>query len=66
MESTKKVTVSFSPTMYWAIKDLVRQRQYPSISFAVESLVREGLRSQAMVPYGTKAEVEDSKGELNG
>jgi len=66
MESTKKVTVSLDPMMYWAVKDLVKQRKYPSISFAVESLVREGLRNQAMVPYGKHAEAEGPKGDTIG
>jgi len=41
MADTRKVTVSLSPMMYWAVKDLVAQRRYPSLSFCVEDLIRK-------------------------
>jgi len=58
--------VSLSPILYFAVKDLVAQRRYPSLSFCVESLIREALRDQAMIPYSTKIREGVDDGDLDG
>lgn len=49
MAQNERIAITIDPKIVIALKEMVKERQYPSVSFAVESIVRTHIKEANMV-----------------
>lgn len=49
MAQNERIAITIDPQIVIALKEMVKERQYPSVSFAVESIVRTHIKEANMV-----------------